>query len=817
MEKIRSAKIRLASVFIIIGIGLAALSGAAWPQAQNKPALKPAPPAPPAEASKAPIANLSIDLIMKGEEFVGTAPSDPVWAVDGKTLYFRWKKPGDKRAEPYAVTAANPVPRPVKSEEMIKLPPLRSSMGGGMYRMDGGFGGFGGMDGGMQFDKAKKRAAFTQNGDIFLLDLVTGKTRQLTATDERKMGARFTSDQKKISFMMADNLFILSLEDGVVRQLTGFTKKVPPADKKPDEIEKWYADEQEDLIKELQEGFPFRGVMRGGMREGQVSQLPRPKPVVIKESQNVGSIDLSPDEKFVTFTVYDRSEDGKGTIVPNYVTRSGYTETIESHAKAAYTGYDSSAGAMPLENGEVKWIDCGQGERKVYPGGPIWSPDGKQCILTAQAEDRKDHWLFKLDPATGKTSVIFQVHDDAWVGPLGLTNVFWWPDSLHLSFISEKDGYAHLYKTTLDGKDIQQLTKGAFEVQEAFLSRDGRRIYLATNEEHPGETHFYSMPAAGGERTKMTSLIGQNDVTLSPDEMTLAIIHSYSNKPPELYLQANAPKAAAKQITVSTTEEFRSYPWYDPEVIPIRARDGVTIYARLFTPVKQHPSRPAVIFIHGAGYLQDAHRGWSTYFREYMFHGFLMEQGYFVLDVDYRGSSGYGRDFRTGIYRHMGGKDLDDIVDAAKYLVEKFPVDPARIGCYGGSYGGFLTLMALFKAGDVIKAGAALRPVTDWAHYHAAYTVDILNLPQKDTEAYKQSSPIYFAEGFKGALLICHGMVDTNVHFQDTVRLAQRLIELGKENWDVAFYPVEDHSFRTASAWTDEYKRIFKLFERNLK
>ncbi len=312
-------------------------------------------------------------------------------------------------------------------------------------------------------------------------------------------------------------------------------------------------------------------------------------------------------------------------------------------------------------------------------------------------------------------------------------------------------------------------------------------------------------------------MTGRNEVTLSPDEATLAILYSYSNKPPELYLQANTPGGKARQITVSTTEGFRSYPWYDPEVIPIKARDGVTIYARLFTPVKQHPSRPGVIFIHGAGYLQNADRGWSTYFHEYMFDNFLMEQGYYVLDVDYRGSSGYGREFRTGIYRHMGGKDLDDLVDAAKYLAEKCPVDPARIGCYGGSYGGFLTLMALFKASDVFKAGAALRPVADWASYHSAYTEDILNLPQKDPEAYKQSSPIYFAEGLKGALLICHGMVDTNVHFQDTVRLVQRLIELGKENWDVAFYPVENHSFTTASAWTDEYKRIFKLFERNLK
>jgi dipeptidyl aminopeptidase/acylaminoacyl peptidase len=805
-----SARIRIASLFAVVAIGLAFLPAPpAWTQAKDRPAQKPAP----AEAVKAPVTKLSIDLIMKGEDFVGAAPSDVVWAVDGKTLYFRWKKPGEKKAEQYAVTMVHPVPRLVKPEEMIKLPPLRSATAGVMSRM---YGGFGGMDGGMQFDKARKRAVFTQNGDIFLLDLATGKTRQLTATDERKFGAGFTADGRKISFTMADNLFLLSLDDGTIRQMTAFTKKAPPADEKPDAIDKWYADEQKELFKDIQSGFRFRG-MRGGMREGQVPQLPRAKPFFIKESQNVGGLELSPDEKYVTFMVSGRSEDAKETIVPNYVTRSGYTETIESHPKAAYSGYDVAAGVMSLENGEVKWIDCGQGERKVYPGGLLWSPDGTQCVLTAQAEDRKDHWLLKLDPATGKTSVVLRVHDDAWVGEYGLADVFWWPESRHVSFISEKDGYAQLYKTTLDGQDIQPLTKGTFEVREAFLSRDGKRIYLTTSEEHPGELHFYSMPASGGERTKITSMPGQDDVTLSPDETALAVVHSYSNKPPELYLQANNPKAVPRPITVSTTEEFRSYPWYDPEVVTFKARDGVTIYARLFTPVRQHPSRPAVIFIHGAGYLQDAHRGWSTYFREYMFDNFLMEQGYYVLDADYRGSAGYGRDFRTGIYRHMGGKDLDDVVDAAKYLAEKCPVDPARIGCYGGSYGGFLTLMALFKAGDVFKAGAALRPVTDWAHYHSGYTEDILNLPQNDPEAFKKSSPIYFAEGLKGALLICHGMVDTNVHFQDTVRLVQRLIELGKENWDVAFYPVENHSFTTVSAWTDEYKRIFKLFERNLK
>jgi dipeptidyl aminopeptidase/acylaminoacyl peptidase len=199
-----------------------------------------------------------------------------------------------------------------------------------------------------------------------------------------------------------------------------------------------------------------------------------------------------------------------------------------------------------------------------------------------------------------------------------------------------------------------------------------------------------------------------------------------------------------------------------------------------------------------------------------MFHNFLVSQGYTVLDIDYRASDGYGRDWRTGIYRHMGGKDLSDHVDGAKFLTEKYDIDPKRIGIYGGSYGGFITLMAMFTQPDVFKAGAGLRSVTDWAHYNHPYTMNILNTPVLDSLAYAKSSPINFAEGLKGKLLLCHGMVDDNVQFQDIVRLAQRLIELRKENWELAVYPIEPHGFVEPSSWADEYKRIFKLFEGSL-
>jgi dipeptidyl aminopeptidase/acylaminoacyl peptidase len=164
----------------------------------------------------------------------------------------------------------------------------------------------------------------------------------------------------------------------------------------------------------------------------------------------------------------------------------------------------------------------------------------------------------------------------------------------------------------------------------------------------------------------------------------------------------------------------------------------------------------------------------------------------------------------------MGEKDLSDQVDGAKFLVSKYGVSPKRIGIYGGSYGGFITLMAMFNKPEIFKAGAALRSVTDWAHYNNPYTSNILNTPIEDPDAYRRSSPIYFAEGLKGKLLMLHGVVDDNVQFQDVVRLSQRLIELGKENWELAVFPMEAHGFIESSSWTDEYRRILELFEETI-
>jgi len=297
---------------------------------------------------------------------------------------------------------------------------------------------------------------------------------------------------------------------------------------------------------------------------------------------------------------------------------------------------------------------------------------------------------------------------------------------------------------------------------------------------------------------------------MSPDGKDVAVIRSAAtNRPAELFVNG-------KQVTTTPTEEWLAGPWINAPIVDVPARDGVKVPAKLFKPKGWKKGGPAVIFIHGAGYLQNVYEGWSHYFREYMFHHVLMDKGYAVLDIDYRASAGYGKAWRTAICRHMGGKDLEDVLDGAAYLVKEVGADPKRLGVYGGSYGGFLTLMAMFTSPETFAAGAALRPVVDWASYHHGYTAPILNTPKEDPEAFKRSSPINFVEGLKGNLLICHGVVDTNVHFQDSVRLTQRLIDLGKDNWEIAPYPVENHAFTRPESWTDEYKRILNLFERTI-
>ncbi|MEO1653993.1 MAG: prolyl oligopeptidase family serine peptidase, partial [Bacteroidota bacterium] len=484
--------------------------------------------------------------------------------------------------------------------------------------------------------------------------------------------------------------------------------------------------------------------------------------------------------------------------------------------------YDKPTFLKDYHHGEEAYEEKYPSVREVIFHGPYYSADN-QAFVVIRSQDNKDRWIMGLDLETAELKLYDRQRDEAWVGGPGISswnfsggNVGWMPDNRHIWFQSEESGFSHLYTYQVASGQKKALTEGDFEIISAQISQDNKYFYITSNRENPHEQHFYCLSIKGGKMTKITDKVGKHEVALSPDESQLAIRYSFSNQPWELFVMPNKAGEPWKQLTESTTEDFKKYAWRAPEIIRFKAEDGVQVPARLYQPTADKKNGAAVIFVHGAGYLQNVHRWWSSYYREFMFHNLLVDNGYTVLDIDYRASNGYGRDWRTGIYRFMGGKDLSDQVDGAKYLVEELGIDADRVGIYGGSYGGFITLMALFTEPGTFKCGAALRSVTDWAHYNHGYTSNILNTPVEDSIAYYKSSPIYHTDGLQDHLLILHGMIDTNVQFQDVVRMAQRLIESGKDNWEFAVFPLERHGFVEASSWTDEYKRIFKLFQTHL-
>jgi len=758
------------------------------------------------------LGKLTVEKIMRDPKWIGVSPSNVSWSPDSKTVYFNWNPEKAIADSLYSVTIQNPTPIMVPAKSQMTLP-ARNGV----------------------FNKAYTLYTYEKNGDVFLYTVATGKIVQITNTVTRELSPVFSGDEKKIVFNTPANIYTWTIANGEFAQLTDFQsgKKSTPT---YTDQEKWLRQDQLAYFEVLKERDRKQQLTQKNQK---ATQPKRPKKIYLEERSS-DLLMLSPDEKFVTFRL-SKSVNGKSTIVPNYVTTSGFTEEIFSRAKVGapvapsdFFVYDIAHDTVQL----VKMDDLpgiadtaaymkdypskksGDGDKKPRPvtvGTVLWSGDGKYCVVTINSIDFKDRWITLLDPATQKLTTLSHLRDEAWISGNGFGNLSmgWLADNKQLWYTSEETGFVHLNTIDVTNGTKKALTSGAFEVQQVWLAANKKTFYLLTNEVHPGEKQLYRMPVTGGKPERLTTLTGSHEIFFSPDERNIALRYSYANKPWELYLMENKPGAKPRQITQSLTAEFKSYPWRDPELITVKARDGKDVYARLYKP--QKPSGAAVIFVHGAGYLQNAHKWWSSYFREYMFHNLLTDLGYTVLDMDYRASAGYGRDWRTGIYRHMGGKDLTDNIDGAKFLVDQHGIDPKRIGIYGGSYGGFITLMAMFTTPDVFAAGAALRPVTDWAHYNQPYTGSILNLPQSDSIAYAKSSPLYYAEGLKGALLICHGMVDVNVHFQDAVRLTQRLIELGKDNWELAVYPMEDHGFVEPSSWTDEYKRILKLFEENLK
>ena len=758
--------------------------------------------------------SLKLEEIMKGNDFIGNLPENERWSLDGSTIYFDWNPTKEWGNSTYYWKKGMKAPQKASKEE-AKFSKIRfvEKEGSGIYY-------------------------YIDKGQLYSYSIKDKKSKKLFQHSVPVSNLQIGKEEGVVFFKQSDNLFKFDTKLGTLVQLTNFKKG--KSEEKPKEKESFLKEQQKEL-------FQFVRDQEQKEKWNTANEDPKsdfPKPYFFGKN-SIESTKASPKGDFVTFRLREEAE-VKQEEMELFITADGYNKSRDTKTKVSTNNFvNTKMGIYNVAKDTVYMINFSslshiqevpdyfklyeknknleKKDKLIVAQAPIYNQDGSYAIVEIRSQDNKDRWLVNLNLATGNFKEIEHQHDEAWVGGPGIPSyafssgtLGFLADNETIYFQSEKTGYSHLYIYNLKTNKKVQLTKGNWEVRGVVLSKDKKTFYLTTNTTHPGNREWHKMNVSDAVLQPILTQDGAHEVSLSPDEKNVLVRYSYKNKPWELYWATNKKGSALEQITFSTTAAFQSYKWRTPEVITFKAQDGTPVNARLYTPNATQANKAAVIFVHGAGYLQNAHNHWSTYHREYMFHNLLTDLGYTVLDIDYRGSDGYGRDVRTGIYRFMGGKDLSDQIDGKKVLVQKYGIDPNRVGIYGGSYGGFITLMGMLTTPKEFAAGAALRSVTDWAHYNHGYTGNILNFPETDPDAYKKSSPIYFANNLEGNLLMLHGMVDDNVEYKDIVRLSQRFIELGKKKWSLASFPVESHGFKETYSWVDEYGRILDLFNSTL-
>ena len=641
---------------------------------------------------------------------------------------------------------------------------------------------------------------FAQNGDLYVLKMDEKSPKRITKTESFEFSARFLDDDRILVSAKREYFF------------DKYERRNARADFKGGEFRK-----KTSMFQTL------RRRKDGAMLAYIVSEGAKQKPIYVPNYL------------------------GELTTVPSF--QRGWTnQTI--YATATDGSFEKSIAAeLPKAEGES------------YFQGVEWLADGKTLLVDRVDKTHKRRQIFVVQFADEKSKA-FLVHeetDEKWIGSPARILEANPKDANQFFFGSEKDGFYHLYLVNIDeskfkdGKansEIKPLTFGPWEVDWAKWNPKPERVgnpsnkneqIIFTSTRKGAEVRDFSIVVIEKEKTylldkpssrKDLGMIDSPQIAEMPDEKSPFLIYQSSkwNQPNELFAQRLCYTCSTTdnsrspiKLTSTTPESFLKRKFNAPEFIEIKSRDNKKIPAKIYLPEKFDKTKkyPMVIFVHGAGYLQNVINGWNNYYREFMFNELLTQKGYVVLDIDYRGSAGYGRVWRTDVYDFLGGKDYEDHLDAIDFMVANYAVDVKRIGAYGGSYGGFMAAMLVMRAPDKIAAAAALRPVMDWKNYYAAnpfYTSQRLGSPQENPEGYKRSSPITYANELRKPLLILHGLVDNNVQVQDSMQLVEQLIRLDKtEYFELMIYPAENHAFARPSSWEDEYERILAFFEKNLK
>jgi dipeptidyl aminopeptidase/acylaminoacyl peptidase len=760
---------------------------------------------------------ISLDQAMANPDWIGTPAEAAWWSWDSKQVFYKQKRAGSQLRDTFEAIPGKP--RLVSDAELGKLDSDH-----------------------VVYNRGRTRAILLRNGDLFERDLKTGALTQITRGSNGLAAPQYSADGRSVQFRVGHEWLSWSRADHLVSPVALARAAKDPAAADDDAMRAM----QLRLIATLKRQKDDRDAGRERVEQERRADPTRaPGPIYLGDKIVIDGSALSPDGRWLLLATAPKgSEKGRIGKLPRYVTESGYEEFDDQRTRVGrnlplahtlklvdlttHTVRDLSFDVLPgiatdplAAMRAAHKLEPLKGNRAVRVDDDgeqmAWNSNGTQAAVMLRAVDNKDRWLVTVDLAGAKLKPVHRLSDQAWINS-GNNEFGWLPDNDTLWYLSEESGYSQLYTMTANGK-ARALTQGKWEASRVQWSADGATAYMLCNRKTPGAYEVCATSAKDGATRELTSLEGVEQFTISPDERKLLLHYSSSYMPIQL-ASVPAGGGAATRLTDTRTPEYKAREWIEPQYVQVPSIHAADpIWAKLYRPAQLEAGKkyPIVMFVHGAGYLQNVTRRYSIYFREQMFHNLLVEHGYLVLDMDYRASKGYGRDWRTAIYRQMGHPELDDYIDGVNWLAANQQGDLKNVGVYGGSYGGFMSLMALMRAPEVFKSGAALRPVSDWTTYNHEYTANILNTPDVDPEAYRTSSPIEYADQLRGNLLIAHGMVDDNVFYQDSVRIAQRLIELKKDHWELASYPLERHGFVQPESWYDEYRRIYQLFERTLK
>ncbi|MGB7201087.1 MAG: alpha/beta fold hydrolase [Pyrinomonadaceae bacterium] len=745
--------------------------------------------------------NLTVREIMAEPSIAGQRVEGEKLSPDGSKVIYLWNAEGKLPRDLYLVSTSGGTPQIIlRSMDLPKpsaTPQPENKLDYGVEVRDEFVKVRENALGGFEFSPDSRKLVFSFGGDLYVLTLGEKAPKRFTRTQSPESGARFL-DNDRILFSQSGHWFVLNTVDATLTQLT--------------------------------------------------------REAIAQNFVSVGGVVPNKQGSMIAYVVSDSSKQ-RSLVVPNFVPeyvsgggpRRGWTEQ-----KVFVTSADGSR-ETPFE------IKLPKHEGVSFFRRMVWTADGRSLIVDRNDKDTKRRQLFYIHNVASKdeqTILVTEETDDKWQAPLSTIFEPHPTRAGELFFGSERDGYNHLYLAKLEAETravasvpdstarvaeggdrlntnvkIIQLTKGTWQVEWAKWTAEGDQIVISSTERDTAEREFYAIYPGSSERLLITSAAkGMRSAPQIDDQNgqpTLLFSFSRWNQPDDLFVQKVCPKCSSlyppRQLTNTVPEAFVKRSWNVPKFIDIPSRDGKVIKSKIYLPAGHDARRkyPMAIFVHGAGYLQNTINGWNNYWREFMFNDLLAKRGYIVLDIDYRGSAGYGRDWRTDLYDFLGGKDFDDHVDAIDFMVKNYGVDQKRIGVYGGSYGGFMAGMLAMRAPERIAAAAALRPVFDWKNYYASspqYTAQRLGFPDKNPEAYKRSSPISYADKLERPLLILHGMSDDNVHVQDSIQLMEKLIRLGKTQYfEAMLYPSENHGFVRPESWADEYERILAFFEKYLK